>query len=215
MFSFGIVIRVAALLSDTMTCSSKPMKPNGKLEVPLEAVSSPPRTTLLGTIFSPVFNFFSPATKTGKTKDNHKYSYYLNNNINSLGFVNWLRLSLVFSHSWFRVPRASDGGGGNHQTAGHRAGRRNAEQHPDVHRGNGSVPRCPDCTTEASDQLRHNHRTRRNSHWSGHATINGYNHHRLRPLRERNTNCKLFWWEGFTMLLKWKKSNSDGYIDFF
>uniref|UniRef100_A0A8P4G9C0 CTD (carboxy-terminal domain, RNA polymerase II, polypeptide A) small phosphatase like 2a n=1 Tax=Dicentrarchus labrax TaxID=13489 RepID=A0A8P4G9C0_DICLA len=26
--------------------------------------SSPPRTTLLGTIFSPVFNFFSPATKT-------------------------------------------------------------------------------------------------------------------------------------------------------
>nr|XP_040018103.1 CTD small phosphatase-like protein 2-A isoform X1 [Gasterosteus aculeatus aculeatus] len=51
-------------VKDTMTCSSKPMKPNGKLEVPLEAVSSPPRTTLLGTIFSPVFNFFSPATKT-------------------------------------------------------------------------------------------------------------------------------------------------------
>ncbi|XP_034736006.1 CTD small phosphatase-like protein 2-A isoform X2 [Etheostoma cragini] len=49
---------------DTMTCNSKPMKPNGKLEVPVEAASSPPRTTLLGTIFSPVFNFFSPATKT-------------------------------------------------------------------------------------------------------------------------------------------------------
>ncbi|XP_069564249.1 CTD small phosphatase-like protein 2-A isoform X1 [Brachyistius frenatus] len=49
---------------DTMTCNSKPMKPNGKLEVPVDSPSSPPRTTLLGTIFSPVFNFFSPATKT-------------------------------------------------------------------------------------------------------------------------------------------------------
>ncbi|KAI3371205.1 hypothetical protein L3Q82_023830 [Scortum barcoo] len=49
---------------DTVTCNSKPMKPNGKLEVPVEGASSPPRTTLLGTIFSPVFNFFSPATKT-------------------------------------------------------------------------------------------------------------------------------------------------------
>ncbi|XP_056273559.1 CTD small phosphatase-like protein 2-A [Pseudoliparis swirei] len=49
---------------DTMTCNSKPMKPNGKLEAPVEAASNPPRTTLLGTIFSPVFNFFSPATKT-------------------------------------------------------------------------------------------------------------------------------------------------------
>ncbi|XP_071752772.1 CTD small phosphatase-like protein 2-A [Centroberyx gerrardi] len=49
---------------DTMTCNSKPIKPNGKLEAPVEAASSPPRTTLLGTIFSPVFNFFSPATKT-------------------------------------------------------------------------------------------------------------------------------------------------------
>lgn len=49
---------------DAMTCNSKPMKPNGKLEAPVEAASSPPRTTLLGTIFSPVFNFFSPATKT-------------------------------------------------------------------------------------------------------------------------------------------------------
>ncbi|XP_010786351.1 CTD small phosphatase-like protein 2-A isoform X1 [Notothenia coriiceps] len=49
---------------DTMTCNSKPLKPNGKLEVPVEVVNSPPRTTLLGTIFSPVFNFFSPATKT-------------------------------------------------------------------------------------------------------------------------------------------------------
>uniref|UniRef100_A0A8C7VZI3 FCP1 homology domain-containing protein n=1 Tax=Oncorhynchus mykiss TaxID=8022 RepID=A0A8C7VZI3_ONCMY len=47
-----------------MTLNSKPLKPNGKLEVPVEVAISPPRTTLLGTIFSPVFNFFSPATKT-------------------------------------------------------------------------------------------------------------------------------------------------------
>uniref|UniRef100_A0A8C1Y5I0 CTD (carboxy-terminal domain, RNA polymerase II, polypeptide A) small phosphatase like 2b n=1 Tax=Cyprinus carpio TaxID=7962 RepID=A0A8C1Y5I0_CYPCA len=40
-------------------------KPNGKLEDSEEVVSSPPRTTLLGTIFSPVFNFFSPANKNG------------------------------------------------------------------------------------------------------------------------------------------------------
>ncbi|XP_028304498.1 CTD small phosphatase-like protein 2-A [Gouania willdenowi] len=49
---------------DTMTCNSKPIKPNGKIEASIDSPSSPPRTTLLGTIFSPVFNFFSPATKT-------------------------------------------------------------------------------------------------------------------------------------------------------
>ncbi|RXN27675.1 S phase cyclin A-associated in the endoplasmic reticulum isoform X1 [Labeo rohita] len=48
---------------DTMTGQSKPVKPNGKLEVQTETPSSPPRTTLLGTIFSPVFSFFSPANK--------------------------------------------------------------------------------------------------------------------------------------------------------
>lgn len=42
------------------------MKPNGKLEEQAETPSSPPRTTLLGTIFSPVFSFFSPANKNGK-----------------------------------------------------------------------------------------------------------------------------------------------------
>ncbi|XP_071762025.2 CTD small phosphatase-like protein 2-B isoform X2 [Centroberyx gerrardi] len=38
-------------------------KPNGSLEetTAVEVPTSPPRTTLLGTIFSPVFNFFSPA----------------------------------------------------------------------------------------------------------------------------------------------------------
>lgn len=39
-------------------------KQNGKLEDNTSSVS-PPRTTLLGTIFSPVFNFFSPANKNG------------------------------------------------------------------------------------------------------------------------------------------------------
>lgn len=41
------------------------VKQNGKLE-DNPATGSPPRTTLLGTIFSPVFNFFSPANKNGK-----------------------------------------------------------------------------------------------------------------------------------------------------
>lgn len=52
--------------SDTMTGQTKPVKPNGKLEVQTEPPNSPPRTTLLGTIFSPVFSFFSPANKNGK-----------------------------------------------------------------------------------------------------------------------------------------------------
>ncbi|KAK5608875.1 hypothetical protein CRENBAI_019051 [Crenichthys baileyi] len=45
-------------------------KPNGSLEdtTAVEMTSSPPRTTLLGTIFSPVFNFFSPA-KTSSGSD--------------------------------------------------------------------------------------------------------------------------------------------------
>lgn len=61
-------LKVYVLVLDAMTCNSKPLKPNGKLETPVEAASSPPRTTLLGTIFSPVYNFFSAATKTGKIK---------------------------------------------------------------------------------------------------------------------------------------------------
>nr|XP_033776255.1 CTD small phosphatase-like protein 2 isoform X2 [Geotrypetes seraphini] len=40
------------------------VKENGKAEDATGAVS-PPRTTLLGTIFSPVFSFFSPANKNG------------------------------------------------------------------------------------------------------------------------------------------------------
>ncbi|KAM9529213.1 CTD small phosphatase-like protein 2-A isoform 1-T2 [Salvelinus alpinus] len=56
--------RRSANKPDPMTLNSMPLKPNGKLEVPVEVAISPPRTTLLGTIFSPVFNFFSPATKT-------------------------------------------------------------------------------------------------------------------------------------------------------
>ncbi|MBN3306684.1 CTD small phosphatase-like protein 2 [Amia ocellicauda] len=49
----------------TIHNTTKPVKPNGKLEEPPDVVGSPPRTTLLGTIFSPVFNFFSPANKNG------------------------------------------------------------------------------------------------------------------------------------------------------
>lgn len=40
------------------------LKQNGKLD-DASVATSPPRTTLLGTIFSPVFNFFSPANKNG------------------------------------------------------------------------------------------------------------------------------------------------------
>ncbi|XP_076148058.1 CTD small phosphatase-like protein 2-B [Alosa pseudoharengus] len=45
--------------------TSKGSKPNGKLEEAGDTVTSPPRTTLLDTIFSPVFNYFSPANKNG------------------------------------------------------------------------------------------------------------------------------------------------------
>uniref|UniRef100_A0A3P9KVU7 CTD (carboxy-terminal domain, RNA polymerase II, polypeptide A) small phosphatase like 2b n=1 Tax=Oryzias latipes TaxID=8090 RepID=A0A3P9KVU7_ORYLA len=51
-------------------------KPNGSLEEAsaVEVAASPPRTTLLGTIFSPVFNFFSPA-KNGRKAPHVKVSY--------------------------------------------------------------------------------------------------------------------------------------------
>uniref|UniRef100_A0A7N6BCS9 FCP1 homology domain-containing protein n=1 Tax=Anabas testudineus TaxID=64144 RepID=A0A7N6BCS9_ANATE len=46
-------------------------KPNGSLEetMSVEVTTSPPRTTLLGTIFSPVFNFFSPAKNAPSGSD--------------------------------------------------------------------------------------------------------------------------------------------------
>ncbi|XP_061887067.1 CTD small phosphatase-like protein 2-B [Entelurus aequoreus] len=46
-------------------------KPNGSLEetTAAEVPTSPPRTTLLGTIFSPVFNFFSPAKNASSGSD--------------------------------------------------------------------------------------------------------------------------------------------------
>uniref|UniRef100_A0A8C1U3S6 CTD (carboxy-terminal domain, RNA polymerase II, polypeptide A) small phosphatase like 2a n=1 Tax=Cyprinus carpio TaxID=7962 RepID=A0A8C1U3S6_CYPCA len=50
-------------LSSIVFMATTNLKPNGKLEVQTETLSSPPRTTLLGTIFSPVFSFFSPANK--------------------------------------------------------------------------------------------------------------------------------------------------------
>ncbi|KAM9493769.1 CTD small phosphatase-like protein 2-B [Clarias gariepinus] len=44
--------------------ASKQTKSSVKLE-PGDALDSPPRTTVLGTVFSPVFNYFSPANRTG------------------------------------------------------------------------------------------------------------------------------------------------------
>uniref|UniRef100_A0A8C6S9A5 Mitochondrial import inner membrane translocase subunit TIM50 n=1 Tax=Neogobius melanostomus TaxID=47308 RepID=A0A8C6S9A5_9GOBI len=46
-------------------------KSNGSLEEakPVDVPTSPPRTTLLGTIFSPVFNFFSPAKNASSGSD--------------------------------------------------------------------------------------------------------------------------------------------------
>ncbi|KAF3686503.1 CTD small phosphatase-like protein 2 [Channa argus] len=46
-------------------------KPNGSLEetMAVEVTTSPPRTTLLGTIFSPVFNFFSQAKNASSGSD--------------------------------------------------------------------------------------------------------------------------------------------------
>uniref|UniRef100_A0A8C7ZB73 CTD small phosphatase like 2 n=1 Tax=Oryzias sinensis TaxID=183150 RepID=A0A8C7ZB73_9TELE len=45
-------------------CRKTPTKGNNMWIRQMLVLMSPPRTTLLGTIFSPVFNFFSPATKT-------------------------------------------------------------------------------------------------------------------------------------------------------
>lgn len=42
----------------------------------VEVTTSPPRTTLLGTIFSPVFNFFSPA-KNGKNIQKQRFWVYI------------------------------------------------------------------------------------------------------------------------------------------
>lgn len=161
------------------------MKPNGKLDAPVEAASSPPRTTLLGTIFSPVFNFFSPATKTGKTKellDTYVWKY-LTFRIDSR---KWLKVHTVlttlvlllplWSHSWFGLSWPSDGGRGNHETAGHWAGRRNAKQHSHIHRGHHSVSHWPNAATKAPDYLRYNHRRRGDCDWNRHAPINRYEH---------------------------------------
>uniref|UniRef100_A0A286XCA1 CTD small phosphatase-like protein 2 n=1 Tax=Cavia porcellus TaxID=10141 RepID=A0A286XCA1_CAVPO len=49
------------------------VKQNGKLE-DNPSSGSPPRTTLLGTIFSPVFNFFSPANKNAPVNPESGYS---------------------------------------------------------------------------------------------------------------------------------------------
>ncbi|XP_060715600.1 CTD small phosphatase-like protein 2-B isoform X2 [Tachysurus vachellii] len=45
--------------------STKQTRSSVKLEA-VDALNSPPRTTMLGTVFSPVFNYFSPANRTGE-----------------------------------------------------------------------------------------------------------------------------------------------------
>lgn len=180
------VIKYLLSFSDTMTCNSKPLKPNGKLEAPIDSPSSPPRTTLLGTIFSPVFNFFSPATKTGKQAmqppdiwDMKQWllrasAFFYQPSI-SPGEKESFFLNIVLcllSHSRLRLSRPSRGGRGNHETAGHRAGRRNAEQHSHIHRGHHSMSHGPTLTAEASDDLWYIHRGRTDCHWNRHAPIN-------------------------------------------
>ncbi|KAG5848793.1 hypothetical protein ANANG_G00103200 [Anguilla anguilla] len=71
---------------------SKRAKPNGKLEEPSKVVTSPPRTTLLGTIFSPVFNFFSPANKNGTSGSDSRAR-------------RWRRRRLSSSWTWSRWRR--------------------------------------------------------------------------------------------------------------
>lgn len=56
---------VRVLEAGNYEVTNQHVRQNGKLE-DNPATGSPPRTTLLGTIFSPVFNFFSPANKNGK-----------------------------------------------------------------------------------------------------------------------------------------------------
>uniref|UniRef100_H3CVI4 FCP1 homology domain-containing protein n=1 Tax=Tetraodon nigroviridis TaxID=99883 RepID=H3CVI4_TETNG len=58
-------------LNGQATNHDRSSKSNGSLEETpaVEVPSSPPRTTLLGTIFSPVFNFFSPAKNASPGSD--------------------------------------------------------------------------------------------------------------------------------------------------
>lgn len=68
LFSLSLLVLFNLLFSAEATNHDRNKeKPNGSLEetMAVEMTTSPPRTTLLGTIFSPVFNFFSPA-KNGK-----------------------------------------------------------------------------------------------------------------------------------------------------
>ena len=62
LFSF-----VSFLEAGSYEMTNQHVKQNGKLE-DNPSSGSPPRTTLLGTIFSHVFKFFSPANKNGKYK---------------------------------------------------------------------------------------------------------------------------------------------------
>lgn len=80
--------------------------------------------------------------------------------------------SFVPSYSWFGLPRPSDGSGGDHEAAGHGAGRGDAQQHPHVRRGHCSVSHGPRSAAEAPGHHWHNHRRRGNSHRGRHAATN-------------------------------------------
>ncbi|KAF7688097.1 CTD small phosphatase-like protein 2-B [Silurus meridionalis] len=57
--------RSRSVNQETRKCDAiKQTKNSVKLEAG-DALDSPPRTTVLGTVFSPVFNYFSPANRTG------------------------------------------------------------------------------------------------------------------------------------------------------
>ncbi len=77
-YIYNLMIVFLFILCSIETTNHDTSKPNGKLEDAEDVVSSPPRTTLLGTIFSPVFNFFSPATNNGEMKNTQLNSNDMN-----------------------------------------------------------------------------------------------------------------------------------------
>lgn len=130
-------------------------KPNGSLEetTAVEVATSPPRTTLLGTIFSPVFNFFSPA-KNGEEPCFlfTEHNFYVTTatmmgchashityavmkcvfiSIWSCPFISLLCFSLL----WLWLSRPGTGSRGDSQAAGHGANCGDAHQHSHIHAG--------------------------------------------------------------------------------
>lgn len=125
-------------------------KPNGSLgeTTAVEVPTSPPRTTLLGTIFSPVFNFFSPAKNGKHTQKVLLDSWLLLTEVLCM-FVSWwwrssqisqdrtqLKACRLFSSLlWLRLSWPGVGGWGDSQAAGHGAGCGDTHQHSHIHTG--------------------------------------------------------------------------------